>query len=170
MTRVLSVLRFVSQLVLYVPLMALLGYFSTQPRFAHLPEDKALLRLSLTHAAQRKEECRQRAPEELAKLPPNMRATQECPRERAPVAVEIEMDGELLFHVVAPPSGLSKDGACAVYRRLEVGAGRHHFVARLNDRAGSEFNYVSEADLDLPAGAALVIDFSAAKGGFLFRT
>lgn len=170
MTSRVSLLRFVGQLLLYVPFMALLGYFSTQPRFVNMPEDKALLRLSFTHAAQRKEECRQRTPEELAKLSPNMRAAQDCPRERSPVTVEIEMDGKLLYHVVAPPSGISKDGASTVYRRLEVEAGRHRFVARLKDRVSDDFNHVSEATLDLPPGAALVIDFNAAKGGFLFRT
>ena len=32
--------------------------------------------------------------EELAKLAPNMRVAQVCPRERSPVAVEVEMDGK----------------------------------------------------------------------------
>ena len=46
-------LRFAAQLLLYVPLMALIGYFSTRPEFAVIAPDEALLRLSFTHAAAR---------------------------------------------------------------------------------------------------------------------
>lgn len=162
-------LRFAAQLLLYVPMMAMLGYFSTQPRLVLLGEDEALLRLSFSHAAQRLEECRQRSAEELAKLPPNMRAAQDCPRERSPVKVELEMDGKPLFRVVAPPAGINRDGASTVYRRLPVAAGRHRFVARLSDTTTGEFNHVGEATVDLAPGAALVVDFNAA-GGFQFRT
>ena len=38
-----NALRIAAQLLLYVPLMALIGYFSTQPRFAVLAEDQALV-------------------------------------------------------------------------------------------------------------------------------
>ena len=54
-------LRIAAQLVLYVPLMALIGYFSTQPRYSAIGEDQALLRMSFIHAAERKQACRQRS-------------------------------------------------------------------------------------------------------------
>jgi hypothetical protein len=151
-------------------MMAMLGYFSTQPRLVLLGDDQALLRLSFSHAAQRLQECRQRSAEELAKLPPNMRAAQDCPRERSPVTVELELDGKLLFRVVASPTGLSKDGASTVYRRLPVAAGRHRLVARLSDTATGSFNHFGEVTVDLGPGDALVVDFNAGKGGFQFRT
>lgn len=165
-----SILRYATQGLLYVPFMAAVGYFSTDPPYRHLEPDQALVRLSIRHAGERKEECRERSPEELAKLPPNMRAPQICPRERVPVTVELEMDGEVLLHTTAPPSGLAKDLASSVYWRQPVPAGRHRFVVRLNDRRSEGFSHVAEATVTLKPGDALVIDFQAEKGGFLFRS
>ena len=164
-----NVLRYLAQALLYVPLMAIIGYFSTSPAYHHLAPGQALIRLSISHAAQRKGECRQRTPEELAKLSPNMRAPLDCPRERAPVTVELDLDGQRVVQAVAPPSGLTRDGASTIYRRLPVAAGTHHIVARLKDHVGGDFNYVREAELELRPGRVLVIDFHAAKGGFEFE-
>jgi hypothetical protein len=165
-----TALRLLAQLLLYVPLMVLIGYFSTSPRLAVIDEDQALLRLSLIHAAERKQECRKRSPEELAKLPPNMRAVLDCPRERAPLLVELEIDGTVVFSRSLPPAGFKRDGAASLYHRLPVAAGRHRVVARLRDRADGPFNYVREETLELAPGATLLIDFAAAKGGFDFRS
>ena len=164
-----KLLRFAGQLLLYAPLMALLAYFSTQPRFTHLAADKALLRLSFTHAGERLHECKRRSAEELAKLPPNMRAAEDCPRERSAVSVELELDGERIYSAQIEPSGLRRDGASTAYRRLVVPSGRHRVVARLRDRPGAAFNYESEKSIELAPGAALLIDFNAAHGGFVFR-
>ena len=160
--------RIGAQLLLYVPLMALIGYFSTQPRFSILGEDEALLRLSFIHAAERKEPCRTRSAEELAKLSPNMRAAQDCPRERAPLLVELELDGKLVLRREVQPSGVHRDGNVAVYQRLALPAGRHRIVARLRDRAEGGFNYVKDETLELADGRVLIIDFNAARGGFAF--
>lgn len=165
-----TVLRFAAQLLLYVPLMALIGVFSTSPRFALIPPGDALLRISIIHAAQRLHECRKRTPEELAKLPPNMRAALDCPRERAPLLVELEIDGQRVTRRSVPPAGLRRDGAASLYLRLPIPAGRHRVVARMRDRAEGPFNYVREQTLELAPGAQLLIDFAAAKGGFDFRS
>jgi hypothetical protein len=165
-----QILRIAAQLALYVPLMALIGYFSVSPRYATLAPDEALVRLSFIHAAERKEACRERTPEELAKLPPNMRAALDCPRERASLLVELEIDGEIALRREVPPAGVQRDGNATVYHRLPVPAGRHRIVARLRDRPGEGFNYVREQTLELAPGAALLIDFSREKGGFVFRS
>jgi len=162
-------LQIAAQLALYVPLMALIGYFSTEPRFTTLGPDEALLRLSFIHAAERKEPCRERGAEELAKLAPNMRAALDCPRERATLLVELEVDGQLALRREVPPAGVQRDGNATVYHRLPLPAGRHRIVARLRDRPGEGFNFVGETTLELAPGAALLIDFSKAKGGFVFR-
>ncbi len=164
-----NAVRYAAQLLLYLPLLTLIGYFSTQPPFVVLPDDQALVLLSFSHAGIRKEECRQRTPEELAKLAPNMRTAQDCPRERIAVTVELEIDGRLLYHIEAPPAGLKKDGASTVYRRSAIAAGKHRVVARLRDQATGDFPYVKEESIDIPAGASLVIDFHASRGGFQFR-
>lgn len=161
--------RYAVQGVLYAAFVAFVGYFASAPTYQALAPGDALVRLSFSHGAQRKEPCRKRTAEELAKLPPNMRAPLDCPRERASVIVELEMDGQLLYRIVAPPTGLARDGASTVYRRLAVKAGRHDFRARLSDNASGEFDYVAERSIDLGAGRALLIDFNAGQGGFLFR-
>lgn len=162
--------RYAVQAALYAAFVAFVGYFANAPRYQHLAPDEALVRLSFTHGAQSKEPCRKRTPEELARLPPNMRAPLDCPRERAPVVVELEMDGRLLYRIVAPPAGLARDGASTVYRRLTVKAGRHEFRVRLSDNAKGEFNYAAERSIELTPGKALLIDFSVREGGFLFRS
>lgn len=163
------VARYAAQGVLYGAFVAAVGYFSSAPAYRHIAPDEALVRLSFSHAAQRVEPCRERTPEELAKLPPNMRAQRVCPRERADVIIELEMDGERLYRVVAAPSGLGKDGAATVYRRLVVRAGPHRFRARLADDVRGEFAYSAERDIDIGAGQVLLIDFNAAAGGFVFK-
>jgi hypothetical protein len=60
-----------------------IGYFATSPKYRQIPDDVALIKLSISHLGDR--ECRKRTPEELAKLPPNMRAPMDCPRERSDI-------------------------------------------------------------------------------------
>lgn len=165
-----KVLRYGAQAVLYAAFVAFIGYFSTSPRYTHLPPGDALLKLSFSHAGARKEPCRERTPEELARLAPNMRAQTVCARERAPVIVEVALDGAPLFRVVAPPSGLAKDGASTVYRRVPVTAGQHRISARLADGPDGAFNYSSDTTVDLAAGRVVVIDFDPTKGGFVFHS
>jgi hypothetical protein len=84
------------------------------------------------------------------------------------VSVEIEMDGQPLFAVVAPPTGLSHDGASTVYRRAAVSAGSHRFVARMNDGVAGGDDIVGNHSIDLKPGRVLVIDYDA-KDGWVFR-
>jgi hypothetical protein len=164
-----KVVSYALQAVCYGAFVAVVGYFATSPPYVHLPAGDALVKLSFQHAGQRKEACRERTPEELAKLAPNMRAASVCPRERAPVEVEIEMDGQPLFAIVARPSGLAKDGASTVYRRIAVPAGQHRIVAKMKDAASGGFGFMADRTIDLQPGRVLVIDFDAKEGGWVFR-
>jgi hypothetical protein len=157
------------QAVCYLAFVAVVGYFSTSPPYEHLPAGDALVKLSFQHAGQRKAPCRERSPEELAKLAPNMRAAQVCERERVPLEIVVEMDGRPLFALTAPPTGLSRDGAAAVYRRVAVPAGSHSFVAKLKDAPEGSYGFVSERTVALAAGRILVIDFDPKEGGWVFR-
>ncbi len=157
------------QALCYATFVAVVGYFSTSPPYVQLSPGDALVKLSLQHAGQRKVPCRERSAEELAKLAPNMRAAQVCERERAPLTVQVEMDGSPLFAVVAPPTGLAHDGAATVYRRATVPAGEHRFVAKLKDTVTGDFTFVGDRAIDLAPGRVLVIDFDAKEGGWIFR-
>ena len=108
-----------AQVVLYGLFAFVIGVFSHWPPYRHLAADAALIKLSLVHAGKPVGDCRRLGAEELAKLPPNMRAPMQCPRERSPVTVELDVDGAPAARVAAQPSGLSRDGA----RRLESAAG-----------------------------------------------
>jgi hypothetical protein len=156
------------QAVGYAAFFGIVGYFATSPAYEYLPPGQAVVKLSLQHAGQRREACRERTPEELAKLAPNMRAATVCPRERAPVAVSVSMDGKPLFDVVAEPAGLAKDGASTIYRRVAVPAGVHSFDARLVDSADGSGAIATSRSVDLEPGRVVVIDFDP-KQGFVFR-
>jgi len=162
-------LRLASQAVLYAAFAAFVGTFSNSPAFEPIAPGHALLRISLNHAGQRKSACRVRTPEELAKLPPNMRAAEDCPRERAPVRVKVELDGRPIADIVAIPAGLSRDGASVAYRRLAVPAGEHRLRVALADDAAGTFDRVREETVTLEAGRVLVVDFAPAQGGILLR-
>ncbi len=163
------VLRYGLQVVLYGAFAATLGYLSTSPAFEPLPPGHALIRLSLNHAGQRKVACRTRTPEELAKLAPNMRAAEDCSRERAPVRIKLEIDGAPMADIVAPPAGLSRDGASVAYRRIPVVAGRHRLRVAIADDAAGTFDRVREEEVVLASGQVLVIDFEPGKGGVVLR-
>ena len=159
-------LTWIAQGLLYALFALIIGTFSSWPRYRHLAPEQALIKVSFTHHGRHVAECRQRTPEELAKLPPNMRAPLLCQRERSPVTIEVDIDGTLAFRHVAEPSGLSKDGASTVYQRLPLLAGEHRLVVRLKDSAGgSSFDYVRAETLTLKPGRVLVIDFNPEKGG-----
>lgn len=164
------VLRIVAQAVLYAAFVAVVGYFSTSPAYVHLAPGEAVVKLSVSHAGERREACRTRTEAELAKLAPNMRSPTVCPRERVPVRIAVAIDGATVFDVVAPPTGLAKDGASNVYRRLTIAAGRHRVRAELADAPDGRVTHSSNADVDLAPGQLLVIDFSTEAGGFVFRS
>jgi hypothetical protein len=165
---VIVALRYAAQALLYAAFAAFIGYFSTSPHYQQLPPGQALLKLSLAHAGQLKEDCRKRTPEELARLAPNMRAQTVCPRERMPVTVEVIVDGDLLFRVVASPSGLARDGASTMYRRVAIVAGAHHVMARMADGPDGAFRVSADATIQLAPGNVMVIDY-APQDGFVFR-
>lgn len=164
-------MQYVGQGMFYALFMAVIGYFANSPAYTHLPLDETLIKLSFRHAGQRVGECRERSPEELAKLPAYQRkgGTSVCPRGRADIVVELEMDGKQLYHEVLRPTGLAHSSNANIYRRIAVKAGAHTLKARLKDHPGEEYNYTREETVNLAAGRVMVIDFNAATGGFVFK-
>lgn len=158
------------QIVLYVAFAVVIAVFSNWPTYRHLPEGHALIRLSMVHHAQRVHECEAVSAEELAALPPNMREPTRCPRERAPITVEIDIDGTLGHRETVPPSGLSGDGPASIYRRLTVPAGVHHLSVRLRDSIRADgFDFERNGVVDLAPAQILVVDFDAENGAITFQ-
>lgn len=165
-----SPLAIAGQVVLYAAFAGFIGVLSSWPRYDNLQPGQALLKLSFSHAGQLAHECHRRTAEELAKLPPNMRAPMDCPRERSPVTVELALDGQILARRSSPPSGISRDGASTLYQRFPVSAGKHTLSAKFNDSVRVPgFGYAREQEVELRPGQVLVVDFNPEKGGILIQ-
>lgn len=161
--------QYIGQAIAYALFAGMIGYFATRPAYTHLAPDKAVIKLSFSHAGAHMEECRRLTQEELNRLPPNMRRPMDCQRERVPLLVELELDGELLYRDELPPSGLAHDGASTAYRKFPVSSGRHRIVTRLRDsRRPDGFDFEKSADITLAPEQNFVIDFRPELGGFLF--
>lgn len=160
----------IGQVLFYGLFAVLIGYFSTSPTFTHIDPGLALVKLSFSTQAEPVGECRNRTPEELAKLAPNMRAPRICPRERSPIKVNVVLDGKPLFEGSALPAGLSKDGLSTLYRRFEVPAGEHTLSVKMNDNVNiPDFNHVREEKINLKPAQILVIDLRKDRGGIVFE-
>ena len=163
-------MKWLAQAVCFALFALGIGYLSTAPVYQHLGKNEALVRLSISHAGQLIGECRDRTEVELSKLSRNMRAAQDCPRERSPVTIEVELDGKPLYREAIPPSGLSRDGASTVYRRFATPAGEHRLTVRVNDSVRTQgFNYQRSEVVKLEPAQVLVIDFNRQQGGVIIK-
>ena len=165
-----NVPKYVLQALAYAAFAVFIGTFSTFPRYHHLQPDEALLRLSFKHPGKPVGDCRERTPEELAKLPPQLRSKTECPRERSPVRAVVELDGKPLYDATFPAAGLKRDGAASGYRRLAIPAGQHTLKVAFNDDVRAKgFTYEHAATVQLKPGQVVLIDLVAEKGGVVIR-
>jgi hypothetical protein len=159
-----------AQAAFYGLFAVIIAYFSTSPDYTHIDPDKALIKLSFSYHGEFVTECRERTPEELARLAPNMRAAKVCPRERSPITVKIDLDGKPLYEGVAQPGGLSKDGASTLYKRFEIPAGEHLVSVKINDNVRiKDFNFVKEEKMILKPAQILVVDMRKDHGGIFFE-
>jgi hypothetical protein len=160
----------VVQGLLYGAFAICVGYFSVAPTYHYADPGVATIRVSLSHAANRVEECVKLTPQQI-----NERATQglalnECARERQPVTVELEIDGARVLLVTAAPSGFWNDGPASVYERLDIAPGTHTITARLRDSARQQgWDYEHSESVTLSPGRYFTISFRAETGGFGFR-
>jgi hypothetical protein len=165
-----AVLRYAVQALLYGLFAAVIALFSVWPPYRQIGPEQALLRLSFRHPGKPVSDCRERSPEELAKLQPQFRAGLECPRERSPVKVRIEFDGRLLYDESWAPAGLRRDGAASGYRRLPIAAGEHDLKVRVNDDVRSEGpTFEREQRVHVVPGQVVLIDILADRGGVVIR-
>ena len=165
-----TAVRYLGQTGVYLLFAGFIGYFASAPSYTHFPPDMALIKLSLAHGAKRVGGCRRFTQAELQKMAPNMRRPMDCPRQRLPVYIELEIDGETRYRDTVAPTGISGDGPSRIYQRVMVSPGPHAVVARLRDSDRRDgFDYVKTATINLVARQSLAIDFRSEMGGFLFR-
>ena len=158
------------QALLYAAFAAGVGYFSIAPGYRYADPDLATIKLSLSHAADRVEECVKLTPQEINERAVAGKPFNECSRERQPVSVELDIDGTRVHQVIATPSGLWGDGPASIYERLSVEPGTHTITVRLRDTARTEgWDYEHSERVTLVAGRYFTITFRAEAGGFRFR-
>ena len=161
-------LRLLLQVFNYSVFMALVWYFSLYPPYQQLQENQAMVTITLGHVGRHITPCIKASQEELMKLPPNMRKPMDCPRERSPVTVRIQLDDHVIFDKIAPPKGLYKDQGIDIYQNVRVPAGQHRLIAWLNDDVnvqGPIYSY--EKDITIRPEQHLVIEFKSDTHEFL---
>lgn len=163
-------LRIIGQFAVIAVLFAAVAAFADWPVYRQIPKGSGIVMLSFVHGADRKAQCRTLTPEELAKLAPNMRRAQDCPRGRQPIYVELDIDGATVYKAVLPPSGIARDGPSQAYQKFVWPTGRHGIAVRMRDNPSTRgFDYERKAEIALAPGQVFVIDFQMETNGFVFR-
>lgn len=146
--------RLAAGAVLVLP--ALLIYaFSGRPSYAFFDRNESLLVVSLKYAAAPRE-CRPLEREELERLPEHMRPPLVCTRERRPVVVRLEIDGEERLRKTYPPTGLWSDGPAYVYEKFTLPPGVHDVGLRVEEVGGRTETIRSER-LDFGVGRVVLL-------------
>ena len=158
------------QVIAYAAFAIATGYFATMPAYRYADPQAATVKVSLSHAADRTAACVQLTQEEIAALAANMRRTETCERQRLPLLLELDVDGEAVLVLEAQPSGIWGDGPSSVYERFELEPGTHRITARLRDTARAEgWDYTLTDEVVLESGRYFTVTFKAETGGFHFR-
>ena len=163
-------LRLVGQFVVIAALFAAVAVFADWPSYRQIPRGSAIVILTFVHGADRKAECRRLTAVEIAKLPPNMRRVDDCPRGRRPIYVELDLDSRTVFRESLPPTGIAGDGPSRVYQRFVVPAGKYDVAVRMRDTPRPDgFDHENKKAITLVPDQMFVVDFRPEHGGFVFR-
>lgn len=165
-----NLLRYGVQVLTHAVFAVVIGYLSFWPQYQYAAPDKATVKLSLSHATERVVPCVKLTPQEVSELAPNMRRTQSCERQRLPLVLQLDVDGERAYELEAVPSGLWEDGPASIYERFDLEPGTHSITIRMRDTARQDsWDYTHAEDVVLEAGRYLTITFKAENGGFELR-
>jgi hypothetical protein len=165
-----KVLRLAGQFAVIAALFAGVAWLSDRPVYRQIPEGSGIMMLTFVHGADRKGECRKFTPEEIARMAPNMRRAQDCPRGRRPIYVELDIDGRNIFSASLPSTGIAGDGPSRVYQRFVLPAGKYDIAVRMRDTARAEgFDHERHGTVDFAPSQMFVIDYRPESGEFIFR-
>lgn len=124
----------------------------------------AALVVSFKHPGQVALKCRELSDAEIAALPVHMRREEECERRRAPVRMEVTVDGDVLLDRTVEPAGLWGDGPSIAAEELALPPGSHAVRVRLADTHEGEWTHVTERHASLLAGHRTVVTFDRDDG------
>ena len=163
-------LQICGQFAVIAALFAAVAAFADWPRYRQTPRGTGIIMLSFVHGADRRAECRRLTPEEIAKLPPNMRRVQDCPRARRPIYVELNVGDQIAYRATLSPTGIAGDGPSRVYQRFVLPVGEYDVAVRMRDTPRSDgFDYERMDRVALGPDQMLVIDFRPEAGGFVIK-
>jgi hypothetical protein len=162
--------RILAQVAIYGLFLALVGGLSDAPVYQRMEPDQALLRVVFSHSGQPIHECKRLSQAELNALPPNMRNPVDCPRQRLPIQVELQLDAQTILAAAVPPSGLWGDGEATLYEQFQVPAGPHRLTIRMRDSSRSEgFDYQLDRRVHIKEMQNLVIGFDPGSKQFVIH-
>jgi hypothetical protein len=165
-----SPVKTVGQLIVIGALFAGVAALSNRPIYRQTPPGTGIIMLTFVHAADRRAECRRLTQEEMEKLAPNMRRTQDCPRERRPLFVELDVGGRTIYQASLRPTGIAGDGPSRVYQRFVMPAGQYDVAVRMRDTPRADgFDHERQQHVALATDQMLVIDFRGENGEFVFH-
>jgi hypothetical protein len=162
-------LRYGGMFAVILAIMAGVAALADWPVYRQTPRGTAVVMLSFVHGAARAN-CRRLTPAEIAKLSPNMRRVEDCPRERRSIRVELDLDGKTVFARDLKPTGIAGDGPSKVHQRFVAPVGDHELVVRMRDTPRADgFDHERRQRVTLQLDQMLVIDYRAESGEFLIR-
>jgi hypothetical protein len=165
-----SVFRTGGQFLVILALFGAVAALADWPVYRQTPPGTGIVMLSFVHGADRRAECRSLTPEEIAKLAPNMRRLQDCPRARRPLQIELDVGDQVVYRASLQPTGIAGDGPSRVHKRFVLPAGQHDLAVRMRDTARAEgFDHERLARITLAPDQMLVVDFRPETGGFVIR-
>jgi hypothetical protein len=165
-----AMLRSAAQFLVIFALFSGVAAFANWPVYRQVPDGSAIVLITFVHGADRKAECRRLSQDEIAKLPPNMRRVESCPRGRRPLYIELDIDGRSMLRATLPPTGIAGDGPSRIYERFVIPAGTHDVAVRMRALPRSDgFDHEKAGSVTLVPDQLLVIDFRSEPGEFVFR-
>jgi hypothetical protein len=163
-------IRIAGQLGVIGAIFSAVALLSNRPVYRQTPRDTGIVMLSFVHGADRRADCRPRTAEEIAKLAPNMRRTLDCPRERRPIYVELDVGGRTIYQARLRPAGIASDGPSRVYERFVLPAGQYDIAVRMRDTPRIDgFDHQHSERVALAPDQMFVIDFRTESGKFVFH-
>lgn len=121
--------------------------------------------VTFKHPGQVSERSREVSKEELEKTPVHMRRARVYDRERAPVRMQVRVDGRTIVDRVYPAMGLWHDGNSVAVETISVPSGAHTVDVAIGDtHDGGEWNHRTSQRLDFSAARRRVVSFDRLSG------
>lgn len=121
--------------------------------------------VSFKHAGRESDVCRAVSAEEKAKLPKHMQQDKICERGRAPVRLQVLVDGQPLVDARYEARGVRRDGVAVGLERLPLAPGPHRVRVRIGDTPDPEaWAHETEREIEVRDGRRAVVLFDRQAG------